>query len=73
MRLVRPTWPSLLIAGLLVSAVFGQRVFLPLSIGEKQPGNFEILPALLVVVVVDDEPVVPRPVVGVLRRWRLDE
>ena len=47
MRLVRANWPSLLISALLVSAVFGQRVFLPLNIGEKQPANFEILPALL--------------------------
>jgi len=48
MRLVRATWPSLLISALLVSAVFGQRVFLPLNIGEKQAANFEILPALLI-------------------------
>ena len=50
MRWTRGTWPSLLISCVLVSAVFGQRVFLPLSIGEKQPANFEVLPALLVAV-----------------------
>ena len=47
MRIPRLTWPGFIVFSLLVAAVFSQRVYQLVDIGERHPAVVELLPPLL--------------------------